>query len=352
MIIKAENTGSAWIRGCDDDPAERLHVGFAESAHSKGTETVVNDAQGEGPESKSALKALGQAFRRAAVVLEQVDDTDGGSHALDALFDLDDALQEGSALAGLLPGLLAAARPGDDLAGRIEDLMRQLTAVTEQVAKERVVLKELRATEEELRDRLAEHAPLSRQVDELRRLKRRVLDLDALQEQHDVIADRLAALSGRDAGVDEALRTSSEALVRLSEKQLAALSPRTQRILARADEVQGELAAAEREHNERAAELAACKAQLEQIQETHGAQLASLQKYAAADRDLAHALGEPQGAPSGTDTPQQGLSLAEVEAATADMERRLRAADDVLCRVVAEREALDRDGRFTVPWSG
>lgn len=311
----------------------------------------MNDARREGPDAESALLELGRAFRRAVAALEQVDDGAGGAHALGALFALDDALEESRPLAGLLPGLLAAAAPGDRVAGDAEDLVRQFAELTVRVAEERAALEELRASEEALRNRLAEHESLRRQVDELRHQEQLVLALDALQEQQEVIADRLAALRGRDTGVEEALRTGGDDLVRLSEDQLAVLAPRTRQILERAAAAQGELAAAEREHSEGAAELAAYETRWAQIQEAHGAQLASLRRYAAADRDLAHALGEPQGAPGGTATPQQHLSLADVEAATVDMERRLRAADEVLRRVVAEREAQDVQGRFPLPWS-
>ncbi|WP_308407809.1 hypothetical protein [Streptomyces sp. RKAG337] len=41
-----------------------------------------------------------------------------------------------------------------------------------------------------------------------------------------------------------------------------------------------------------------------------------------------------------------------METAAADIERRLRAADDALTRVLAERELQDRDGRFMVQRTG
>lgn len=357
---KGRNNGSAWIAGCDDVPAERLRVGFAESPHPERTRTVVNDARREiaavvadtgRPEAESALRVLRLAFGWAAEALEQVDDSAGGTHALGALFALDEALEEGRALDAPLPGLLAAAAPGDRVAGDIGERIREHTELTERVAQARAELERLRAVEEALGDRLAEHGTLRRQVDELRRRERLVLALDALQEQQEVITDRLAALRGRDTGVDEALRTSSDALVRLSEDQLAALAPRTRQILGRAADAQGELADAEVKYGDAVARITACRSRLEDILDAYGAKLASLRRYAAADRDLARALGEPQGAADGTATPQQRLSLADVEAAAADMERRLRAADESLQRVVAEREERDGEGRFVVPWA-
>ncbi|GAA3031176.1 hypothetical protein GCM10020000_05110 [Streptomyces olivoverticillatus] len=291
------------------------------------------------------------AFGRAAQVLDQVDDSAGGTQALGALFTLDEALEEGGTLDALLPALLAAAAPEDRVAGDIGDRMRQHTELTERVATARADLEKLRATEEALRDRLAEHETLRRQVDELRCLERLVLTLDALQEQQEAITDRLAALRGRDTGADEALHTSSEALVRLSDDQLAVLAPRTRQILDRAAAAQVELADAEDKCRVGISQLIECQARLEQIQDAYGRKLASLHRYAAADRDLARALGEPQGAADGTATLQQHLTLADVEAATGDMERRLRAADEILHRVITERETQDREGRFAVPWA-
>ncbi|MFB6988902.1 MULTISPECIES: hypothetical protein [unclassified Streptomyces] len=302
-------------------------------------------AGGSEEETEAALRVLGQAFRWAAATLGRVDGGASGTHALAALYDLDDALEEGRTLADVLPGLLAAAMPGDQVGGGTEELMRQLAELTDRVDGERAVLEKLAATEESLRGRLAQHAALRRQVDELRRLERLVLALDALQEQQQVIADRLDALRGRDTGVDEALRTSSDALVRLSDDQLAVLAPRTRQTLERAAAAQHALASEEHRLSDSVGELASRRERLEYILDARGAQVASLRAYAAIDRDLARALAAPQGAPPGTATSQQQLSLAEVEAATADIERRLREADDALGRVLVEREAQDRDGR-------
>ncbi|MCM2416944.1 hypothetical protein [Streptomyces sp. RKAG293] len=303
-------------------------------------------------EPEAALRVLGRALRWSAAALGDVDGGAAGSRALVALFALDDALEESRGLAEAMAGLLAVAAPGQGPGSRTEELMRQLTDLSERVEGERAALEKLAATEEALRDRLAAHEGLRRQVDELRRLERLVLALDALQEQQEVIARRLAELRGRDSGVDEALWTSSDALVRLSDDQLAALAPQTRQVLERAADAQRALAAQEREHAASAAELAAYQDRSERIRSERGGQLASLRRYAAADRDLARALQTPQGAPAGTATEEQQISLAEVETAAADIERRLRAADDALTRVLAERELQDRDGRFMVQRTG
>ncbi|MYY01555.1 hypothetical protein [Streptomyces sp. ATexAB-D23] len=309
----------------------------------------------DGPEAETALRVLSLAFRWAAAALGRVDGGGSGADALAALFAFEDALEESAALAGALPALLAAAMPGDAFGGGTEALMRRLTEVRAEVreARERAdlahaALEKLTAAEETLRGRLAEHRALRRQVDELRRLERLVLALDALQEQQEVIAERLAALRGRDAGVEGTLRTSSDALVRLTEDQLAALAPQTREVLERAEAAQRALSAEEREHGDVAAELAERQARLERIRDAQGDRVASLRRYAAVDRDLAGALATPGGAPAGVVAPEHRVALAEVEAVAGDIERRLGEADAALRRVLTERAGRDGDGKSVV----
>ncbi|MEU2025208.1 hypothetical protein ABZ565_24145 [Streptomyces sp. NPDC016469] len=316
---------------------------------------ALSGAGADGPEAEVALRVLGLAFRWAGAALGRVDGGESGAPALAALFALEDALAESGALADALPGLLAAAMPGEAFVGGTEELMRRLAAVRERVREERertdlahAALEKLAAAEEALRDRLAEHEALRRQVDELRRLERLVLALDALQEQQEVIAGRLAALRGRDAGVEGTLRTSSDALVRLSEDRLAALAPRTREVLERAGAAQRALAEEERVHGDAAADLAERQARLERIREAQGDRVASLRRYAEVDRELAGALAAPGGAPDGAVAPEHRVTLAEVEAAAEEMERRLGAADEALRRVLAERDARDRGGKSVV----
>ncbi|MEV6956461.1 hypothetical protein [Streptomyces sp. NPDC051183] len=312
--------------------------------------TDLNDAE-------AALRALGCAFRWAAAAVRRMDGDGDSARALGALYDLDDALEEGRELVGAVPALLAAAMPGESVGGGTDELVRQLAEAAERVAAERVELKKRAAAEEELRTRLEQHEELRRQVDELRRLERLVDALDALREQQRVIADRLAALRGKDAGVDVTLRTSSDALIRLSDDRLAALGPQTRQVLERAAAVQSELAAEERTYDEGAAALHADRQRLEQIQTERAGQLASLRLYALADRDLARALTAPAGpgaagaAPAGA-AAAESVSLEQVEAATADIERRLRDADAALGRVLEARDSRDVEGRTVIRRTG
>lgn len=304
-------------------------------------------------EEEAALRVLGLAFAWAADTVRRVDGGASGSRALAALYVLDDALDEGRALVAALPGLLDAAMVGER--GRLgtEELAGQLTEAADRVARERAALEELAATEETLRTRLAEHEGLRRQVGELRRLERLVVALDALHGQQRVIGERLAALRGRDAGADEALRTSADALIRLSDDELGALAPQTRQTLDRAAAVQSALAAEERRHADGAAELAEAQDRLERIRAERGAQLASLRLHAEADRDLARALGgPPPGDPGRPCGEAHRVSLSQVESAAVDIERRLREADEALTRVLGDRDAEDAGGRETFRRTG
>jgi DNA repair exonuclease SbcCD ATPase subunit len=299
-------------------------------------------------DQEAALRVLGRALRWAAASLRRADGGESGAPALAALYALDDALTDGRELARELPGLIAAARPGPQVARGSEELMRELTDTADRVRTARRTLEHLSTTEDALRRRLAEHEELRRQVDELRRLERLVVALDALQDQQQVIGARLAELRGRDTGVDQAMRTSSDALVRLTEDRLALLAPQTRETLERAATAQNALAAAEREYRAGQAELADYQDRLEAVHAAQGSRLASLNRHARADRELARALHGAAGA-DGAAPADGGLTLEQVEVLADTVERRLREADEALTVVLRDREERDVEGRAVVP---
>ncbi|WP_327705287.1 hypothetical protein OG530_30120 [Streptomyces decoyicus] len=305
---------------------------------------------------ETALHVLGCAVRWAADTLGRPDRTAGGgtpedpydaegADALTALYALDDALTDARDLAGALPGLLEAARPGERMAQGTKDLMDELTVLAERVASERAALEELLEKEAELGRRLAEHEKLRHEVDELRRLERLVAELDGLKAQRAAIGTRLRELRGQDLdAADRDLHTGAEALLRLTEQQLAVLAPRTRQTLERVTAAQQELAAAERRMSEGTRELTCLRDQLERIQEEQVTVLASLARYARADRELAQALREAAGPDAAGPAPAQGLTLEEVEALTRTIEQRLTDADRTLGRVLTDRPDPNGDG--------
>ncbi|WP_329461485.1 hypothetical protein [Streptomyces sp. NBC_01431] len=302
---------------------------------------------------ETALHVLGCTVRWAADALGRPDrasdgdapnDSDGAD-SLATLYALVDALTDVSDLAKALPGLLEAARPGELVGQGIRDLMDELTAVIERVTSERAALEQLTATEKELRQRLAEHGKLRREVDELRGLEQLVAELDALHEQREVIDTRLRELRGRDLGaVDRELRGAADALLRLTERQLAVLEPQTRQALERAATAQEVLAATEYKLIEGSRQLAADQDRLERIQAEQGKVSASLTRYAQADRELAQALREAAGADARDLVPGQGLSLEEVETLTRTVEQRLIDADRTLSRALTGRQGTEEGG--------
>jgi DNA repair exonuclease SbcCD ATPase subunit len=310
---------------------------------------------------ETALHVLGSAARWAAHALGRLnstsdggssDDTDGAD-ALETLFALDDALADTRDLAAkALPELLAEARPGESVAQGTRDVMNELTAVTERVASQRAALESLVEREEEVRRRLAEHEKLRQEADELRRLERLAEELDGLQAQREVVDARLRELRGRDLGAaDRELRTGADALLQLTRQQLSALEPRTQQTLEEATAAQNVLAATEHELSEVSHQLTAdqdrlerIQEELERIQEEHGKVITSLNRYARADQELAQALRKAAGTDSRRAVPERGLSLEEVEALTRTVEEQLGLADQILSRVLADRQGGEEDG--------
>ncbi|MFE6668068.1 hypothetical protein ACFVFH_31490 [Streptomyces sp. NPDC057697] len=295
---------------------------------------------------ETALLVLGHAMRWAADALGApyaTEDADGAD-ALTALYALDDALHETPDLAEALPALLRAARAGEALGRGVQDMMGELTSLTERIAKEHAALDEFLAREAELRRRLAEHEKLSREVDELRRLEELVAELDGVRAQQAAIDDRLRELRDQDPdAADRELRTGAEALLRLTEQQLSVLAPRTRQSLEQVDAAQRELEETRRRTAGSTQELASLREALEHVRAEYSTVFASLTRHARADRELAHALREA--ADDDGEARAPGLSLAEVAVLTETVERRLAEADRALRRALAERDAPDADGR-------
>lgn len=268
---------------------------------------------------------------------------DDGADALAVLSALDDALAEVPALAGALPVLLESARAGGQLRRSAEELTAGLAALAERVTAERGRLDGLRAGEAELRARVAEHEELRREAAELERLTRLAAEAEALGAQRAEISARLDALRARTPeAADRALRTDAESLLRLTGEQLAVLAPRTREALEEVAATQRELADAEQQLREHGRELDSLRAKLEDVRTAYEPSFSALARHARADRELAAALREA--ADAGDEEADGGLTLAEVAALTATVERRLTEADRALNRALAKRSGPEADG--------
>ncbi|NEC96608.1 hypothetical protein G3I57_15000, partial [Streptomyces albidoflavus] len=166
---------------------------------------------------------------------------------------------------------------------------------------------------------------------------------EALGAQRAEIGARLDALRARDPeAADRALRTDAESLLRLTGEQLALLAPRTREALEEVAATQRELADTEQRLRESERELDALHSKLTEVRTAYAPSFGALARHARADRELAAALREA--ADAGGKEADGGLTLAEVAALTATVERRLADADRVLSRALAERSGPEADG--------
>jgi DNA repair exonuclease SbcCD ATPase subunit len=263
-------------------------------------------------------------------------------------------------------------------------LLAELTKLGERLSEDRENLWRLTAAEEDLRRKLADHAELRAQVDELRRLERLVEALDALHGQQRTVTERLRQLRTRDFGVIGTLESDGRDLLRLTEEQLDAAGPQLSDTLRRTHTAQRELTEREAELDQATAKLTVLRERLLAVRDELGERVPALRRYARADRELAEALAGPepagtpapsalaQPAPEGADpadpapaepgpagggiSPDRphsapaGTALEQARAATRDMERRLAEIDRVLRQSLDERDRAGHgNGNGTPP---
>ncbi|MFF3108959.1 hypothetical protein ACFVSN_07220 [Kitasatospora sp. NPDC057904] len=307
------------------------------------------EAVGDG-EVVASLRVLGAALQWVCAELRGIDGGPGGASALEALYELDDALTAGEGLRDAVDVLFDAVLAGAAVRRDVGDLADRLRAAKRAVQAEREALDELEQREHELRRRLAELTELRRQVDDLRRLERIVSALDGLARQQEVITARLLALRGKDTGVEDVLRTSADRLVRLSEEQLAALSPQTRDRLARAQDVDDQLSVEQRRFEESSARLAEVRDRLDSVRTRRVEQLASLRLHAHADAELARALAPESVEADGSDGGARS-ALVEAEALAASLETRLTRVDEILAGLLERREQEDDGTHAALSWA-
>lgn len=289
---------------------------------------------------------LRAALDWVAETVRAADGSSSGAAAFVTLTALDDALSAAPAVAGALPWLMSAARPGDAIERQLADRTDALTALAAEVAADRATLDELAVREKELTARAAEHTELRRQVDELRRLERLVGALDVLAGQQDVIDARLKVLRALDNDADTTLRAGSEEVLRLTEQQLALVGSRTRTALDEADLAQRSLAEQEAALTRVVRELTEVTDRLTLIRDELGGSFAELRLREQADRELAQALARFSGT-----TPVESAERSRVEQARAVIEtigERLAEAEDTLRRIMVDRDARVTEGRRRV----
>jgi DNA repair exonuclease SbcCD ATPase subunit len=301
----------------------------------------------DGDEPGVALRDLGRAGERALQVIRQATASgDGGTvSAIEAVILLDDALQSLSALQTAVPELLSAARPGSAVEPAIRAGAAELSGLGEQVSAARRELDLASAGEQQTRNRLAELSALKAQVDELRRLERLVAVLDGLNEQRQVIEERLTMLRQLTGGPEQAIAAGAGEVIKLAEDRRALLAPHVRDALTRAGEALRSLASDEESVRAERERLSAAQQRHAEFIAERDERLAQLAAHARADSALAAALSAIGSAPGAAGPREQLRAMLEGVSA------QLTAVDDALRDTLASgQDDYDREHAF-LTWS-
>jgi chromosome segregation ATPase len=292
------------------------------------------------------LLILRWAAALSAELLRQATSNGEGGElsAIEAVILLDDVLAQMADLLSAVPSLLSVAGAGPAVESYLRDREADLRQVTNQVSTARATLSELRDREAALRERQAALDDLRRDVAQLRRLERLVTALDELNEQRNLIAERLAALRERTEDTEQAIATDGAELLRLTEAQRTLLADQAREALEEAATAQERLAAEEdRAERERAAVETASRRHAKLIAE-RDTRLAAIAAQAEADSSIAAALADLPG------FDDQRPALNQVRSFAEDVQRRLRELDGALRRVLDDREQGSTEGRMQLAW--
>lgn len=315
---------------------------------------MTNDAQpgagatsgNDGPGAE--LLDFGQAGERALRMIRQA--TAGGNGGelspIEAVMLLDDALAQVRGLHTAVPALLAAARPGPAVEADIQARTSELAVLADQVHAARSDLERAEEGEETRRSRLAELATLRHQVNELRRRERLAQALQELNEQRQVIEERVALLRQLTEQPENALAVSAGELVRLAGERRALLVPAVRDTLTQAEEAvqtlarEEERARAEQQRLDSTQQrLAQAERRRAELQATREGQLAQLAAHARAESALAAALSRNGGAAA-----QAGDPVGQLNAVLDGVATQLDEVDGILReRLVGDQAGYERE---------
>lgn len=308
----------------------------------------VADATSADGRPGAELLDFGQAGERALRVIRQV--TAGGNGGavspIEAVMFLDDALAQLRGLHTAVPALLAAARPGPAVEADIQARASELAALADQVHAARSELERAEAGEETRRSRLAELATLREQVDELRRRERLAQALQELDEQRQVIDERVALLRQLTEQPEHALAASAGEMVRLAGERQALLAPAVRDTLTQAEEALQTLAGAEERARAEQERLDASQQRLAEaerrratLQAAREGQLAQLAAHARAESALAAALSRDGGTATAAGDP-----VGQLHAVLDGVATQLDEVDGILRdRLVSDQSGYDRE---------
>jgi len=252
-----------------------------------------------GEEPGTELRALGRAGEQALhTIREATASGDGGAvSAIEAVFLLDDALQQLHGLQTAVPALLAAAEPGPKVDAEIKARADELAELAERVSATRREVERARDREQEVSLRLGELNALREQVNELRRRERLAAALQELNGQRQVIEQRLTLLRRLTEDQENALAASAGEVITLADERRALLAAHVRDRLTRAGQAlqslgqEEERAQAEQERLTDAEQrLAAAKQRHTELAAEREERLAQIAAHARADSALAAAL--------------------------------------------------------------
>jgi len=245
------------------------------------------------------LRSLGRASDRALQVIRQAiaSGEQGAVSPVEAVGFLDDAMKQLHGLLAAVPELLTAADLGPAVEADMKARADELSAMAEQMNAISRDLASLKARKLETQTRLAELTGLREQVDELRRRERLAAILQKLNEQRQVIDERLVLLRQLTGPPEDAIAAGSDEVLRLAGERLALLAPHVRDTLAQADEALRSLAeeekradAARQRLTEVRQDLTAAQQRQEELVAERDGRVAQLAAHARAESALVKAL--------------------------------------------------------------
>lgn len=267
-----------------------------------GTQFPVGPVPGGG-EPDDGFQAMGEASGRTLRIIREA--IAGGETSpmspIEAVFLFDDALGPLRDLLVAVPELLAAAKAGPvraDIQARTDELAR----LARQLGEARRELDAATAAQQETSARLAELETLRVEVAELRRREQLAAVLSELEEQRDVVEQRLAVLRELTDQPEKVIAAGTGELVVLAGQRRSLLAGRTGDTLAAADEALRSLAHEEDQARAGQERLDTAQRRLTEAQERrvrleaeHNGLLAQLAAHAKAEGAIAAALAPSAG---------------------------------------------------------
>jgi chromosome segregation ATPase len=324
-----------------------------------GDRGTVLPGPGAAADPLAAIRLLGTAFDQATSLLSGPT-LAGRGLALEACLELARALDRAGPLDAALQAALELASPGRQVADAVEAARGRLAETRAQVDRLAAQVAELEGTDSELREREEEGRRLVARQEELARLAALAPDLATLRQERAAVEREIDGYEAT-AAAESGLMTAAGRMRALLTSRLEAFQAETVRALEDADKAAAELtdahqaltrqrrqaeaevgdlearlAVLEEERRQLASRLVAARERYGEVAAEREALLIPLQRYVAADTEVADALDRYRSEPDSGDIRQ----------ALAAVERRLHLVDEALREsLMARQSAYDTEER-------